>query len=211
MGASSMSNESRDGREPELALQDAEAKNAMLVLDKVRPTVVVRRRVYEVEKTPANIVPVTMPEEEDVENGPPSSINVARALASLRADELARVEELVRSDDELAADAEEDDDPEALSETTEMPALESAPAASGTRRTVRVGKEISIRDLAARMEMSRDELVSTLVSNGFFSITPKSTLPRETAKVAAQIFGWDVTEADDEPASGKTRARKKSS
>jgi hypothetical protein len=140
-------------------------------LDHVRPTVVVRRRIY--EPVPA------AKQDEDVESGPPSSVNVGRALASLRADELARLEEIVRSDD------------------ASEPAPESeAPITVESRPTVAIGREITVTELARRMGLSREDLVTSLVTSGFFSVTPKSTLPRETAKVAASSFGFDVTEID---------------
>jgi hypothetical protein len=181
------------------------------VLDHVRPTVVVRRRIYEPSAVPA------APPDEEIDSGPPSSVNVARALASLRADELARLEEIVRSDDADGA-------PPA------PPVIEAAPESEApitveSRPSVAIGREITVTELARRMALSREDLVASLVTSGFFSITPKSTLPRETAKVAAAAFGWDVTEKhtpasaggpdtpEHEPASherhkGKTRAPK---
>jgi hypothetical protein len=163
-----------------------------LVRDHVRPTVV-RRRIYE-----PNLPAPAAASEDDVENGPPSSVNVARALASLRGDELARLEEIVRSDDA-------------------PPPVEAAPESEApitieSRPSVAIGREITVTELARRMALSREDLVASLVTSGFFSVTPKSTLSRETAKVAASSFGWDVTEIDTpehEPSSQKRKARAK--
>ncbi|HVH47140.1 MAG TPA: hypothetical protein VM925_32585, partial [Labilithrix sp.] len=86
------------------------ASRPTTIIDPLRPAVVVRRRVYDAtlldkgEEVPRAFTSVTQPPSvaasEEEENGPPSSINVARALASLRADELQRVEDLVRADEE---------------------------------------------------------------------------------------------------------------
>ena len=89
----------------------SKAPRPTTVLDPLRPAVVVRRRVYDATEhekgaeTPRAFTMATQPpafvESEDDESGPPSSINVARAIASLRADELQRVEDLVRADEEV--------------------------------------------------------------------------------------------------------------
>jgi len=177
-----------------------------LVLDHVRPTVVVRRRIYEPNAKPAE-------PEEDVENGPPSSVNVARALASLRADELARLEEIVRKDeqiDEEAAPSSEAVDSEAVSLVPPIDTLPVPERPAPPRQILALGREITVVELARRMSLSREEVVTSLVTNGFFSITPKSTLPRETAKVAARIFGWDVQEVDEPELEPVSHERQKS-
>src|ERR1700738_1269126 len=76
-------------------------------LVRVLPTVV-RRRVYDVgQMRQANAASPTVPigyvPDEDDSSGPPSWGNVARALASLRGEELERMEELLRQDDEAEA------------------------------------------------------------------------------------------------------------
>jgi hypothetical protein len=43
------------------------------------------------------------------------------------------------------------------------------------RRTLAIAREITVTELARRMSLTREEVVTTLVTNGFFSITPKST------------------------------------
>lgn len=58
-------------------------------MDTIRPNVV-RRRVVEFKK----------PEIDLEEDGPPSSIDVSRALASLRGPELERLEAIMRADEE---------------------------------------------------------------------------------------------------------------
>ena len=81
---------------------DSEPDDAALttVLSRVSPTVVVRRRVYEVAKVEQAAVFVGAPTDHgEDDDGPPSSVNVARALASLRGDELRRLEEILEADD----------------------------------------------------------------------------------------------------------------
>ena len=146
------------------------------VLDRVRPTVVVRRRVYDVPSPATNTLLVArasdpVPGADDEDNGPPSSVNVARALRSLRVDELNRVDQIVRADDE-----------------TPFP----PPAVP----TLRIGKTISLADLAQGMSVPQHELVTALVTRGFFDVTVKTVLPRDTARLAAAMFTWRVEEDD---------------
>lgn len=161
--------------------QTHQASVLSTVLDRVRPTVVVRRRVYDV---PAAAVPVrpkpqtllvahaTDPHDNDDDNGPPSSVNVGRALRSLRADELHRVEEIMSADDDT-------------------------PSPPPSLPAVRVGKTIALAELAAAMSVPKQELVTALVTCGFFSVTVKTVLPRETARLAAAMFKWRVEDYDD--------------
>lgn len=194
------------------------------VLDPLRPAVVVRRRVI-VDPT------ITSPDQaplrtfttqtnppqqynfdgtaggdfeldDEEDNGPPSSVNVARALASLRADELRRVEEIVEADD-----------------ATPLP-LPSEPIAEAPAvPTILVGKEISLSELAKKMDMVPQELATTLVARGFFSMTTKTVLARETARDIATSFGWHVEDApeppegepaESSPANSAVRSKKKS-
>ena len=143
-----------------------------ITLDRVRPTVV-RRRVFEASPSPAGYV------DDDDENGPPSSVNVARALASLRGHELRRLDEILTRDDELA--------PPAPPSTPPVPHVP----------TVRVGSSIALVELARRMSITPEDLVTALVTHGFFDVTLRATLPRETARAAGAIFGWHVEDADE--------------
>ena len=154
-----------------------------ITLDRVRPTVV-RRRVFETSSSPSGYV------DHDDENGPPSSVNVARALASLRGHELRRLDEILTRDDELA------------------PPAPPAPPPVPTVPTVGVGSSIALVELARRMSISTEELVTALVTSGFFDVTVKATLPRETARAAAAIFGWQVEATDDPPPREKPKAAK---
>jgi hypothetical protein len=120
-------------------------------------------------------------EVEDDDEGPPSSVNVARALASLRGHELRRLEEILGPH----AEGDEDDDDEA-----QAPAAPPIPS-------VRVGPSIAVAELARRLDVPVQDLVTALVTRGFFSITVKSTLPRETARSAAALFGWRVEDSDE--------------
>lgn len=154
-----------------------------ITLDRVRPTVV-RRRVFEISPSPPGTTPGFV--DEDDENGPPSSVNVARALASLRGHELRRLDEILTRDDERAPPA--------------PPPIPPVP-------TVGVGSSISLVELARRMSIPREELVTALVTRGFFDVTVKATLPRETARAAGAIFGWQVEDTDDAPPQGKPTAK----
>jgi len=178
------------------------APQVMTVRDPLRPAVV-RRRIVDatiVEGKPAarTFSTATMPigvDQEDEDNGPPSSVNVARALASLRADELQRVEALLEADDEEER---------------------RAAAAPPPIPTVVVGKEISLSELGRRMSISPSELLTTLVSRGFYSMTAKTMLSRDTSRVIAEAFGWQIAAAPDDdaptessPANSVVRAKKK--
>lgn len=166
------------------------------VLDPLRPAVVVRRRVYDAaaqkeDEQPPQVISAGADDEDD-ESGPPSSINVGRALASLRADELQRVEELLRADEEA--------------ETVTKPASLRTPPAVPAAPTVRIGKTIPLSELAEKMGVPGNELPATLVARGFYALTAKTVLPRATARVIAGMFGWAVEEApdQDEPVPAKS-------
>lgn len=165
-----------------------------MTLDRVRPTVV-RRRVF--ENAPAQTPPETggggfAGEYDDDESGPPSSVNVARALASLRGHELRRLDEILTHDDEVAPPA--------------PPAPPAAPT-TPTVPTVGVGPSIALTELARRMSVTQEELVTALVTRGFFDVTVKAVLPRETAHTAAAMFGWQVEDTDEAPAATEKPAK----
>jgi len=170
-----------------------------ITLDRVRPTVV-RRRVFETSPPPAATAAGFADEYDDDENGPPSSVNVARALASLRGHELRRLDEILTRDDEVAPPA------------PAAPAPPPVPAVP----TVGVGASISLIELARRMSITQEELVTALVTRGFFDVTVKATLPRETARAAGAMFGWKVEDTDEvastakkaKPKAAKTKAAK---
>jgi hypothetical protein len=165
---------------------------ATTVLNRVRPTVVVRRRVYDPPPSATSNAHVgggarsgdtgihEQVGDEDEESGPPSSVNVARALASLRAHEIHRLEELLSADDEDEVQR----------------AAAAAPAAPAVP-TVKIGTSIALVELAQRMSVPTQELVTSLVTRGFFSVTVTTVLPRETARAAATMFGWQVEETDE--------------
>ncbi len=137
---------------------------------------------------------VELVDEED-ERGPPSSINVARALASLRSDELQRVEDLVRADEEVVRA------PSASTKEAAVPV-----------RTLTLGKMIPLSELAERVGVPSQELTAMLVTRGFYALTARTVLSRETARVIAEMFGWRVEDAPPEaeesaPAKSGTRSR----
>ena len=174
------------------------------IINRVTPTVV-RRRVVEVPagagKTPIGYAAT----DDDDEAGPPSSVNVARALASLRGHELQRLEEILsdeeREEREQVRASEQADRP--------PPSLPRVP----TPPSVRVGPTISLTLLAARLGVDPQEVVTALVTHGFFSVTVKTVLPRETARSAATLFGYQIEETDEvetppsKKASAKTGAK----
>ena len=125
---------------------------------------------------------------DDDENGPPSSVNVARALASLRVDELRRLDEIVSADDD-----------------SPVPSVRAMPVASAVP-TLRMGPSMGLPELASSMSITDEELVTALVTNGFFSVTTTSVLTRETGRAAATIFGWTVI--DDDALVPQTGAKK---
>ncbi len=157
-----------------------------ITLDRVRPTVV-RRRVFETSPPPPGSTPGFVDEDDEDESGPPSSVNVARALASLRGHELRRLDEILTRDDERA------------------PPAPPAPPPAPTVPTVGVGSSIALVELARRMSISQEELVTALVTRGFFDVTVKATLPRETARAAASMFGWTVEDTADAPVPATTK------
>ncbi|MDB5218122.1 MAG: hypothetical protein JWO86_6049 [Myxococcaceae bacterium] len=170
------------------------------VINHVAPTVV-RRRVVEVPvsvRTNAYAAP-----DEDDESGPPSSVNVARALASLRGHELERLEEIMDADEDEEAAAEQAAASNArVSQERSPPSLPRPP-------TVKVGPTISLALLAERLGVDDQELVTALVTHGFFSVTVKATLPRETARAAATLFGYQIEETDEvEAPSSKAKSKR---
>lgn len=195
-------------------------KSEKTKLDHVRPTVVVRRRVYEPSPAStrkvihAGALPVDSSRtsrtssdasdvEEDEESGPPSSVNVARALSSLRAHELKRLEALMSADDDDGAPVSRGPRSMRSSALVTAATPAAAPIAEPSVPKVRVGSSIAIAELARQMQMQTQELVTTLVMRGFFSVTVKSVLPRETARTAATMFGFQVEEVEDEGLSSK--------
>jgi hypothetical protein len=182
--------------------------------------VVVRRRVYDaalLEKaadTPRAFTTATQPpsseSEEEEEGGPPSSINVARALASLRGDELQRVEELVRADeDEEGGEAAEEEAEQSGARAVSPP---PPAAAAPTKPTMTLRKTIALSELANRMGVASQELPATLVARGFYALDAKTVLSRETARVIAEMYGWRVEDAPPEldeppPVKSGTRSR----
>ena len=204
----------------------------------VRPAVVVRRRVYDATVTEKDSVtppraftggvPARVEAEagEDEESGPPSSINVARALASLRSDELQRVEELVRADEDESEDEDEDAasvrspapssrSPRSSRGVAPVPSASAGPASARSapaKPRLMLGRTIALSELARRMGVSAQELPATLVARGFYALDAKTVLPRETARVIAEMHGWQVedlpVELDDSPpVKSETRSR----
>ena len=184
--------DSRSSSDADVLETSPEVSALTTVLNRVAPTVVVRRRVYEVarEAVPS---PVGFVDVEDDEDGPPSSVNVARALASLRGDELRRLEEILMSSEVEASPP--------------PPAPEPEPPGV---RAIPVGASITVPELAKRLGVATTELVTTLVASGYFSTTAKSTLTRADATTAAWMFGFTVEPVDDEPKkrSGPTKRKK---
>jgi hypothetical protein len=203
---------------PDRTRERRDAPRPPTVLDPVRPAVV-RRRIVD----PATFNTSNANARED-EAGPPSSVNVARALASLRADELRRVETLVSMDDDdddgepssllsrpnastrsaPSSTGDSDDDeppPTALSPGSTPPPAAAPPS----QPTVLVGSSIVLSALAAQMGKRAEDLVGTLVASGFYSLHAKSNLPKETATTIANMFGFRVEDAPpSEPKSAKT-------
>lgn len=173
------------------------ARAPITVLTRVLPTVVVRRRVYEVAKaSSAAASPGAVAlADDDEEEPPPSSVDVARALASLRAQDLRRLEAIVSADDEADVDAEAKD----------------AERSASPVKTIAVGSTITVPELAHRIGVQSAELVATLVAGGFFDVTAKSTLTRDLARAAAWMFGFAVEDGPEEPAPPRAKAKARTS
>jgi hypothetical protein len=199
-----------------------EARRLTTVIDPLRPAVVVRRRVVETarleEAAPSRAFSsggATSVVAEDLgdDDGPPSSINVARALASLRADELRRVEELVSADEEAEARRVGVAAPAPSPAPAQVkPKAASEPAAPPLPPTLLIGKTIALPKLAEQMGIPAKDLTAQLVASGFYSVDAKTVLPRETARTVAQMFGWRVEDAsneEEEPSTPKSRPKKK--
>jgi hypothetical protein len=127
----------------------------------------------------------------DDEEGPPSSVNVGRALASLRAAELRRLDAILGADEE-----EEEVAPAAV------------PVAPPPPPSVAVGKEIALADLAAQMGMSAKDLAAALVVRGFYSLTAKTVVARDTARLIAETYGFQMTDAPETEAPASAPAKK---
>lgn len=172
------------------------------VLNRVAPTVV-RRRVVEVPVAgKRTAIGYAATDDEDDEAGPPSSVNVARALASLRGHELQRLEKILSDEDAEENEAAASSDKRARQEREREREREEerAPASLPRVPTVRVGPTIALTLLAERMGVDAQEVMTALVTHGFFSVTVKTTLPRETARAAATLFGYQIEETDEAPA-----------
>lgn len=143
------------------------------VLEHVRPTIV-RRRVFVPSKPP--------PAADDLDEAPPpSSVDVARALASLRGDELRRLEALIEDDDD-----EEDE---------ERPA--QAPAPPLERKKLSIPHGVGVSELAEKMGMAPADLTAALVSHGFFALSAKASFGVDTVREIARALGWDVDVVED--------------
>jgi len=171
------------------------------VLNRVTPTVV-RRRVVEMPVTGSGKAPIGYAAtDDDDEAGPPSSVNVARALASLRGHELQRLEKIL-SDEEREEREQSEDRERADRPPPSLPKVETV-----TVPRVRVGPTISLTLLAERLGVDAQEVVTALVTRGFFSVTVKTTLPRETARAAATLFGYQIEETDEVEAPPAKKAK----
>ncbi|MCW5833104.1 MAG: hypothetical protein KIS78_11945 [Labilithrix sp.] len=176
-----------------------------------------RRRVYDAEmlekevEAPRAFTMATQPpslaapddDDDEDDSGPPSSINVARALASppRRRAPACRGARSVRADDEDAA-------PGGAPAAAPAPVPAAAPAVP----TLAIGKTIALSDLAERMGVPAEDLPATLVARGFYALHAKTVLPRETARVIAEMYGWRVEDAagdaeDSAPVKSGTRSR----
>ena len=162
----------------------------------------VRRRVVEVPVSAKTTSIGYSATDDDDDNGPPSSVNVARALASLRGHELQRLEAILSDEDEHEAEL------AVVSGEREKRPPPSLPRVP----TVRVGPTIALAQLAQRLGVEAQDLVTSLVTHGFFSVTVKTTLPRETARAAATLYGYQIEETDEvdaAPANAKSKAKAK--
>lgn len=205
-----------------------EASRLTTVIDPIRPAVVVRRRVYDMTTLERESVPRSCPDQapppqldDEDERAPPSSIDVARALASLRTDELQRAEDLVNADErwlELRDDRatgfdRPEDAREGKAREPRASVVESAPrgGAATPRPKLRIGRTLTLARLAAQMGMEVEDLTGMLVARGFYSLHAKTIMGRETARTIAELLGLHVEDApepvDPEARSPRSRGR----
>lgn len=151
-------------------IDDPNAVSAHDVLDHIRPTVVVRRRVWE---PPAELRRPVPP--------PPSTREVDPG------DE----DEDDLEDDDLDIDDDDLEDDVALAPVP-APAPAAPPPSALIGRMLEVGDTIPLAELAHAMKRSRAEVAAELVGRGFFEVTGKAVLSHEAACVAATAFGWSV-------------------
>lgn len=143
--------------------------HALDVLDHIRPTVVVRRRIWEPPPRPERraeaFVPHDEPEASSKDDAPDSELG---------------------PDFELGPDSE-------LGPPAPMSPLPSPP-----RRVLTLSAATSLPELAHRMDVSASDLVAELVARGWFEVNARTTIPHRAVKEVAAAFGWDVAPCEDD-------------
>lgn len=158
-------------------IDDPNAVSAHDVLDHIRPTVVVRRRVWEPPAELRRPVP------------PPTATR--EVDPGDEDDDDLEDDDLDIDDDDLEDDVAVAPVPVPLPMPAPAPAAVPPPSAL-IGRMLEVGDTIPLAELAHAMKRSRAEVAAELVGRGFFEVTGKAVLSHETACIAATAFGWSV-------------------
>lgn len=188
---------------------DFDASHGSIVLDHIRPTVVIRRRGVGPDSGLASVRDEA--EERRTAPSPPAaSFPSETNAASSRPD--ASDLDLDDDDDddelEVAPELEDAGDSEAFEAVSTIvsssePATRAAtvsPTEKAEARRISIGSTILISKLAALLKTSSGEVAGELVSRGFFEVTTKSIVSREIARVAAGAFGYEVEAPAEVPA-----------
>lgn len=155
------------------------------MIDHIRPTVVVRRRVYDVaQEARRENHRAGAPDERELDEGEPRALSVAPIPVSASAPALASADTLTAVE------------PSASRPPSSLVAA-SLPA---PQRTVAVGPTIPVAALAQGLGQRAVEVAAELVSRGFFEVTARATITREAAGLVAAVFGFAV-----EPVEGRER------
>ncbi len=208
-------------------MRDRESREPTTVLDHLRPTVVVRRRVV-VDVAALKQQKLERPEDpepsdagsarasgcylragvaSDDESAPPSSIIAPEAGGSSE-EEALDVRDAQEEAEAAFADEREQDLPPSVRESSgpthddvvDAPAHEpTAPQAPtvDVRPAIPVGPTIAVGTLAKRLGLPSAQVAAELVSRGFFEVTPATILTRDTARIMADAFGRAVEEVPE--------------
>ena len=212
-------------------MRDRESREPTTVLDHLRPTVVVRRRVVVDVATlnqpklesPSTTETEPVPERSsgcyprasvtlDDDGAPPSSILAPEGYDAVDEDEdqdgLDARDADEQEQDRVPStreplDARLDDcvdseqaDSEQPWEAAHPPTIEE-PREQAPRPVIPVGPTIAVGTIAKRLGLPSCQVAAELVSRGFFEVTPATVLTRETARIVAAAFGYDVEEVPE--------------
>jgi hypothetical protein len=172
--------------------QDHESPEPTTVLDHLRPTVVVRRRiVIDVASAPRGAGQgQSCCGTEDEDEAPPSSVFAPEAYNLIEDEEEGPPSSIFL--------------PPMLTTTDPV-----ATPAIDPRPTIPVGPTIAVGALARLLGTAPMQLAAELVMRGFFEVMPTTILPRETARMIAGAFGRAVEDVAAEPPAARKRTARR--